>query len=138
MMSSRSAAVAGREGGSLKSGALVRSSWTATLRDPEPLRLQLRQIEHILRDRGLGDILKVLRRLAQLVGIAQQRSHQSFVTRSIAMTLLAAGQDDTSERDVVHGADQVAPGRGQGKLDPAGPDWPPSRSCITNATLRNF
>jgi hypothetical protein len=60
------------------------------------------EIEHVLGDFDLLDLIEILRRIADFVRVAQQGVP---INRLQSDDVLAAGQHDTADRDLVHLAD---------------------------------
>ena len=66
------------------------------------------EIEHVLRDLHVLDAVEILSRLAHFVWIAQQQAHQAVVARLQRNHVLAVGQHQAAERNLVGGADGLA------------------------------
>ena len=66
------------------------------------------EIEHVLGDFHVLDVVEIFGRIADFVGIAQQRSHQALVQRLERDDVLAVGQHHAADRDLVHLPDGLA------------------------------
>ena len=66
------------------------------------------EIEHFLRDLDVLDIVEILVLVANFVRISQQHADKALSSRLERDDVLAVGQDDAGDRDLVHGADGLA------------------------------
>ena len=71
----------------------------------------LRKVQHILGDFDVLDLVEIFLRIADFVGVAQQRAHQSLIERLQCDDMFTAGQHDASDCDLVHRADGLADDR---------------------------
>src|SRR5829696_1023764 len=63
----------------------------------------LREIEHLLLDLDVRNVLEIIRLVPDLVGVTQERAHQSFSARLQRDHVLTRGQHETPKRDFAGG-----------------------------------
>jgi hypothetical protein len=68
----------------------------------------LGEIKHVLGDFDVLDIVEILRLAAHFVRVAQQRADEAFVKRFEGDDVLAVGEHDPADRDLVHLANGLA------------------------------
>src|SRR5215203_1101062 len=68
------------------------------------------EIEHLLLDFDVGYVLKIVRLVPDLVGVAQERAHQPFPARLQRDHVLARGQHETAKRDFAGGRYRLSNG----------------------------